>query len=222
LREIALHLLDIAENSIAAGARNIEITVEEDLQNDRLKAVVQDDGCGMDEQLIACVTDPFVTGRTTRKVGLGIPLLKAAAEACNGSLDIISALGQGTCLKVAFQRSHIDRMPLGDIAGTMLTLVVAYPQIHWVFRYRTDSAEFTFDDEPIKRELDGVSLTEPSILAFIRESLQEGVGNVQQAISTRENELTDHAIAYSRRWQDASSQITRRLKATERRSLGKA
>lgn len=208
LREIALHLLDIAENSIAAGARNIEITVEEDLQNDRLMSVVQDDGCGMDEQLIARVTDPFVTSRTTRKVGLGIPLFKAAAEACNGGLDIISVPGQGTCLKVALQRSHIDRMPLGDIAATMLTLVIGYPQIHWVFRYRTDNAEFTFDDEPIKRELAGVSLTEPSILAFIREALQEGIGNVQQAISRRENEITDHAIAYSRRWQDASSQIT--------------
>lgn len=208
MREIALHLLDIAENSIAAGARNIEITVEEDLQNDRLMSVVQDDGCGMDEQLIARVTDPFVTSRTTRKVGLGIPLFKAAAEACNGGLDIISVPGQGTCLKVALQRSHIDRMPLGDIAATMLTLVIGYPQIHWVFRYRTDNAEFTFDDEPIKRELAGVSLTEPSILAFIREALQEGIGNVQQAISRRENEITDHAIAYSRRWQDASSQIT--------------
>jgi len=181
LREIALHLLDIAENSVTAGAKNIEITVEENLQNDRLKAAVRDDGQGMDKELLAQVSDPFVTSRTTRKVGLGIPLLKAAAEACEGSMCITSALGQETRVEVSFQRSHIDRMPLGDIAGTMLTLVIAYPETHWVFDYRGHGTEFLFDDEPIKRELEGVSLTEPSILAFIRAYLEDGVASVEQA-----------------------------------------
>ena len=152
--------------------------------------MVQDNGRGMDEELLARITDPFVTSRTTRKVGLGIPLFKAAAEACNGSLSITSAPGKGTRLEVDFQRSHIDRMPLGDLPGTMLTLVVGYPEVHWIFHYRADGAEFSFDDEPIKRELAGIPLTEPAVLAFIREVLQEGVGNVQQAIteieSTRE------------------------------------
>jgi anti-sigma regulatory factor (Ser/Thr protein kinase) len=185
LREITLHLLDIAENSVAAGARNIKITIDEDLPNDRLRAVVQDDGQGMDEELLGHVTDPFVTSRTTRKVGLGIPLFKAAAEACNGGLTIESAPGKGTRLEVDFQRSHIDRMPLGDISGTLLTLAVGYPEVHWVLHYRAGphGAEFTFDDEPIKRELAGIPLTEPSVLAFIREVIQEGVGRVQQAIT---------------------------------------
>jgi len=183
MREITLHLLDIAQNSVSAAARNIEISVEEDLHTDRLKAVVQDDGRGMDEDLLERVVDPFVTSRTTRKVGLGIPLLKAAAEACNGGLWITSRPGQGTRLEVAFQRSHIDRMPLGDLAGTMLTLVVAYPHIHWTFQYRGDGAEFIFDDEPIKRELEDIPFTEPSILAFIRELLEEGIAGVQHAIA---------------------------------------
>ena len=190
MREIALHLLDIAENSVAAGARRVEITVEEDLQNDRLRIAIQDDGRGMDEQWLARVTDPFVTSRTTRKVGLGIPLLKATAEACNGSLSITSTPGRGTCLAAEFQRSHIDRMPVGDIPGTMLALVVAFPEIHWVFHYRANDraneAEFTFDDEPIKRELEGVPLSEPSILAFIRELLQEGVSGVQRTVAEKE------------------------------------
>jgi anti-sigma regulatory factor (Ser/Thr protein kinase) len=186
LREIALHLLDIAENSVTAGAKNVKISVEEDVQNDQLRAVVQDDGRGMDAELLALITDPFVTSRTTRKVGLGIPLFKAAAEACNGSLFIASEPGKGTRLEVNFQRSHIDRMPLGDIAGTMLTLVVAYPEIHWMLRYGADGADFVFDDEPIKCELDGIPLTEPSVLAFIRELLQEGVEKVQEAIAERE------------------------------------
>ena len=186
MREIALHLLDIAENSVAAGARLVEVTVEEDLPNDRLRIAVRDDGKGMDEQLLVRVTDPFVTSRTTRKVGLGIPLLKAAAEACQGWLHITSAPGQGTCLTAEFQRSHIDRMPLGDLAGTVLTLVVAFPKIHWVFHYQANGhAQFAFDDELIKRELEGVPLTEPSILAFIKELLQGGVGNVQRAMANQ-------------------------------------
>jgi hypothetical protein len=186
LREISLHLLDIAENSVAAGADTIEITIEENLDSDRLRASIQDNGRGMDEQLLARVADPFVTSRTTRRVGLGIPLLKAAAEACDGFLHISSTPGHGTYLEVDFQRSHIDRMPLGDVAGTFLTLLVAYPQVHWIFRYRSDHVEFVFDDEPVKRELEGVALTEPSILGFIRQLLQEGVGSVQRAVNDRE------------------------------------
>jgi anti-sigma regulatory factor (Ser/Thr protein kinase) len=186
LREIALHLLDIVENSVAAGAKAVEISVEEALQDDRLKLVVEDDGKGMDQELLARVTDPFVTSRTTRKVGLGIPLLKAAAEACQGQMHLTSTPGKGTHLEVEFQRSHIDRMPLGDLAGTWLTLTVAFPKIKWLFRYRAAGTEFRFDSEPITRELGEISLTEPSILAFIRELLQEGVDNVKGAITKEE------------------------------------
>ncbi|MCL4297272.1 MAG: ATP-binding protein [Anaerolineae bacterium] len=192
MREIALHLLDIAENGVKAGASLIEITVEEDLPNDRLKVAVEDNGQGMDDQLLARVTDPFVTSRTTRKVGLGLPLLKAAAEACRGHLLITSKPGQGTRLDVEFQRSHIDRMPLGDLVGTWLILVVGFPKVHWMFHYRAETqvgqagAQFTFDDEPIKRELEDVPLTDPSVLAFVRELLEEGVRRVQQAITQSE------------------------------------
>ncbi len=182
MREIALHLLDIAENGATAGAKTIQITVEEDTLRDRLKTIVQDDGRGMDADLLARVTDPFVTSRTTRKVGLGIPLFKAAAEACNGGLVIDSAPGHGTCVTAEFQRSHIDRMPLGDLVGTVLTLVIGFPGIHWIFRYRLDGAEFVFDDEPVKQALgDDVLLTEPAILTFIKDLLREGIARVQRA-----------------------------------------
>ena len=179
-------MLDIAENGATAGAKTIQITVEEDTLNDRLKTVVQDDGRGMDADLLARVADPFVTSRTTRKVGLGIPLFKAAAEACNGSLSITSAPGRGTCVTTEFQRSHIDRMPLGDLIGTVLTLIIGFPNIHWIFRYRLDDAEFTFDDEPIKRTLGEVPLTEPAVLTFIKNFLREGVARVQRAAARPE------------------------------------
>jgi len=183
LREIALHLLDIAENSVAANASRVEILVDEDLQNDRLKTVVQDNGNGMDEEILARVTDPFVTSRTTRNVGLGIPLFKAAAEACNGYFTINSKLGQGTRLEAEFQHSHIDRMPLGDLSGTMLHLVIGHPDVHWLFQYQVGDNAFTFDDGPIKEELAGVPLTEPVILTFLREILEEGVARVQTTAS---------------------------------------
>ncbi len=184
MRELSLHLLDIAENSIAAGAKTVEITVREDPLLDRLYLCVRDDGKGMDEATLAYVVDPFVTSRTTRKVGLGIPFLKAAAEACNGSLTITSQPGQGTTLEAEFQRSHIDRMPLGDLAGTWLSLVVGNPQIHWVFRYQSGLDEFYFDDTQLKKELDSIPLSDPLVIAYLRELFETGIREIQpEAIS---------------------------------------
>lgn len=188
MREIALHLLDIAENSLAAQASRIGIDVVEDLAFDRLYAAVLDNGRGMDADLLARVTDPFVTSRTTRKVGLGIPLLKAAAESCNGGLSIQSTPGQGTQVDVEFQRSHIDRMPLGDLASTCLTLLIAHPEIDWRFGYRVISPEynppyeFQFESRPVIEALDGVPLTEPEILTYLRGIFRHGVTDVQSQI----------------------------------------
>ncbi len=188
MREIALHLLDIAENSVAAGAKTITITVCEDLASDRLRLSVQDDGKGMDAKMAASVVDPFITSRTTRKVGLGIPLFKAAAEACNGFLQISSAVGKGTTIYVEFQHSHIDRMPLGDIAGTLLTLVVAYPNIDWVLEYQVilsrtqEVQEFNFHSQPIKEMLGDIPFSEPDVLTFLRSYLEDGISSIQKNI----------------------------------------
>lgn len=133
----------------------------------------------MDADTVAKITDPFVTSRTTRKVGLGIPLLKAAAEACDGSLTIESTLGKGTRIRVDFKRSHIDRMPLGDLASTLQTLVIGSPEVHWRFLYCVDGQEFEFDDEAVKQELEGISLSDPQVLRFVREYLNEGIQNIQ-------------------------------------------
>ena len=175
MKELALHLLDIAENSVAAKAKNITITVHFDTVNDRLQMSVEDDGTGMDAERLAKITDPFVTSRTTRKVGLGIPLFKAAAEACNGSFDIQSTPGKGTIVTANFQESHIDRMPLGNLQSTILSLLIGYPEIHWVMKVGRDEDIFEFDDAPIKRELEGVSLTDPAVLEFLNEYLTSGI-----------------------------------------------
>ena len=178
MRELALHLLDIAENSVAANAQNITISVNEDIQADRLQMSVIDDGRGMDEATVARVIDPFFTSRTTRKVGLGLPFLKQAAESCNGDMQIHSTPGKGTQVKVEFQRSNIDRMPLGDLASTFLSLLIANPEINWDFNYVVAGREFKFESSPVIQALAGVSLTEPSILTYLRELIEAGVADV--------------------------------------------
>lgn len=177
MRELSLHLLDIAENSITAHASEIQILVEENTRTDRFAISVKDNGKGMSPEMVKQVIDPFVTTRTTRKVGLGIPLLKAAAEACNGNFEIQSTLHQGTQLRAEFQRSHIDRMPLGDLTGTLLSLFVGNPQIHWIFTYIFNDHKYIYDDQEIKKELGDIPLSEPLILSFIRETLETGIQN---------------------------------------------
>jgi len=174
MKELSLHILDIAENSVGACSTQITIEVRENIANDRLRICVIDNGKGMSPEQVVKVIDPFVTTRTTRKVGLGIPLLKAAAELCDGYLTIESQLGLGTKLTVEFKKSHIDRMPMGDLPGTILQLVVGYPTINIIFVYSVNEIEQIFDDKLIKQELQGIPLTEPEILAYIRKEIEAG------------------------------------------------
>lgn len=171
LRELALHILDITENSLNAGASLVTIEVVEDIAADRMTIRVADNGRGMDAETAARVVDPFFTTRTTRKVGLGLPFLKQVAEMCNGSLTIDSQVGQGTAVTATFQRSHIDRMPLGDLPGTMLTLIVGSPQADFVFRHAVGEKIFELDTRPIKAELGDVALSEPEVIAYLKEVL---------------------------------------------------
>jgi hypothetical protein len=171
--------LDIIENSISAQAHNITVEIIEDTHEDRLSMSVQDDGKGMDAEMVSRVVDPFVTSRTTRKVGLGIPLFKEAAEACDGCLSIQSEVGKGTRLDVNFQRSHIDRAPLGNLPNTFLGIIIGTPQIHWVLKYQVNSEIFIFDDQPIKEELQDIPLSDPEVIKFVRTMLEEGITSIQ-------------------------------------------
>ena len=191
MREIALHLLDLAENSVAAGASQIKIQVTEDLDADRLRLSLLDNGKGMSAEMAQQVSDPFFTSRTTRKVGLGIPLLKAAAQACNGDLSIHSRIEKGTRIDVDFQHSHIDRMPLGNLGETMLNLIVSHPEINWLLDYKALGqgnnllASFDFDDQPVKEILDGISLCEPEVLSYLRGAIIEGIQSVQEQVEAQ-------------------------------------
>lgn len=180
MRELALHILDIAENSISAGANKVEIVVKQDNLNDELWISVKDNGKGMDEELLAKVMDPFVTSRTTRKVGLGIPLLKQAAEACNGGMTIESRPGFGTELIVKFQDSHIDRMPLGSLEDTFLSLLLGTPDVNWVLHYQVDDQVFEFDDTEVKQVLDGMPLTDYRVIEYLTNTIQDGINGINE------------------------------------------
>ena len=129
MTEISLNILDVAENSTKAGAALVTITVDADFEADQLTVSIEDNGCGMTPEQVERVTDPFFTSRTTRKVGLGVPFFKYAAESTGGSFQIESTIGVGTTVTATFTLSHIDRMPLGDINSTIHTLVVYHPEI---------------------------------------------------------------------------------------------
>ena len=180
MREISLHILDIAENSVNAGATKIEVTVIENIKNDLLFICVKDNGKGISDEKMKRIADPFITSRTTRKVGLGIPFLKAAAEACQGGLVIQSKPGEGTEIEVTFQHSHIDRMPLGDLQSTFLNLLIGYPQINWVLHYQVDERVYVMDDQPVKDVLESVPLSEPAVINYLKQEISNGFKEVQQ------------------------------------------
>ncbi len=179
MKELSLHILDIVQNSVKANASLIQISIEEDTTADTLRITVADNGCGMDKDLLQRVRDPFTTTRTTRKVGMGIPLLEAAATGCGGNLDIQSQLGVGTTLYAVFGLSHIDRAPVGDMPGTMSVLVSGSPQIDFVYTHTVDGASFTFDTREIRTALDGVPLDTPEVVSWIQAYVYEGLDSLK-------------------------------------------
>lgn len=144
MREIALHMADIAENALAAGAARIRLSVIIDRAADRLTTAVEDNGCGMDEQTLSHCTDPFMTTRTARRVGLGIALFKLSAEQSGGSFTIRSERGRGTRAEAVYIISGIDRAPLGSIADTMAALIAANPETDFILEYTADGKGFAF------------------------------------------------------------------------------
>ena len=132
----------------------------------------------MDEDTVQKITDPFVTTRTTRKVGLGIPFMKAAAEACQGGMVIDSTPAIGTTISVRFQHSHIDRMPLGDINNTLLSLIVGYPEVRWIYTHHVDGREFHFDTEPVREILGEISFSDPDVIKYLKGTISQGINEM--------------------------------------------
>ena len=173
MKELSLHLLDVAKNSVTAGARHVEIGLTEDGEG-WLTIAIRDDGRGMDPEFLSRVTDPFTTTRTTRKVGLGLPLYRMAAEQTGGSLEIWSEVGKGTAVTARFLRRHLDCPPVGDLAGTVALLIQGSPDIELTYRHTTPNGTAKLSTAELREILgDDISLAEPEVFAWIQDYLTE-------------------------------------------------
>lgn len=178
MKELSLHILDIAKNSVKADATVIEIIIDENEEKNLLTIKINDNGCGMSEEFLKRVKDPFSTTRTTRKVGMGIPLFEAAAVQCGGYVDITSREGIGTEFAAVFALNHIDRAPLGDMPGTMQVLIAGSPEIDFLYRHTKNNKTFVMDTKEIRTVLGDVPLDTPEVLSWIDEFIKEGLGEL--------------------------------------------
>ena len=178
MTELSLNILDIAENSVKAGAPLTEITVSVDSAKNLLEIIIRDNGCGMSEEQVKRVIDPFYTTRTTRKVGLGVPFFKESAEAAGGSFSIESALGVGTTVKASYELDNIDRMPMGDLTATIHTLVTMHEDIDVLFTYKVNKNEFVLDTRELREILGDISFKEYEVSNYIRDYLKENITSV--------------------------------------------
>ncbi len=181
MKELSLHVLDIAQNSVKAGATRLDITLEQ--EDGRLSLLIGDDGHGMSPEFAAAVTDPFTTTRTTRNVGMGLPLLKLAAEQTGGDLTINSHVARtpgeahGTTITATFYTDHLDCAPLGDIASTIVTLIQGSPEIDLTYIRRSEEGEKRLSTAEMREMLGGdVPLNDPEVLAWARAYLLEPAG----------------------------------------------
>jgi len=175
LEDLSLHILDIAENALKAEATRIEIRVDEDIGRDLLRLQIIDNGRGMDEEMVKSVTDPFVTSRTERRIGLGLPLLAEAANMSGGNIKINSLPGTKTTIEVTFVHSNIDRKPLGDIGKTFIMLISGNPEVDFKYYHQINGNEYCLDTVALKEHLQEVPMNHPEVIKLIREDINQGL-----------------------------------------------
>jgi anti-sigma regulatory factor (Ser/Thr protein kinase) len=175
MQDLSLHILDIVENAIASHASHVAIRITEEPDKDQMILEIEDNGDGIPSHLVKQVVDPFFTTRTTRKVGLGLSLLQQAARACEGDLQVESQQGKGTLVKANFRYNHIDLKPLGDMASTMITLIVGNAHMDFQYMHRKGDQAFCIDTVELKRELDDVPIDHPKVVQFVRAEIHKGL-----------------------------------------------
>ena len=180
MRELSLHIMDIVENSLNAGAGLVEIYVKEDGKSNRLSIEISDNGRGMSEDTLKKAVDPFFSTRTTRRIGLGLSMLRELCKRCDGRFKIRSKQGEGTRIKASFRLNHIDLVPFGDMAGSMMSLIVGNPEADFLYTHEVDGRVFHLDTRQVRKELDGKEICNPQFIRslgnLIRESLKDLMG----------------------------------------------
>lgn len=172
MKELSQHILDLIQNSISAGASLIKVSIVRD--GDMLSMEVDDNGCGMDADAVAKAVDPFFTHRSTRPVGLGLSLLAATAQRCDGHIEVHSEPGKGTSVEAVMRYDHIDRPPMGDIAGTMVAMIAGNPNIDFVYRYDIDDDAVIIDTRQIKEALGEIPINHPDVIRWLMQRIVEG------------------------------------------------
>lgn len=186
MKELSLNILDISQNSLKAGAKNVSIVIDEVSASNSMILTITDDGCGMSQEMLKNVVDPFCTSRKTRKVGLGIPLLKLAAEQTGGFIEILSKTeaenpdNHGTVVKAVFKTDSIDFTPLGDVISTLIVIIQGYPNVDYVFRHLTPNGEVMLDTKEMREVLgENISLADFEVLEWIRSYLEEAYSEIE-------------------------------------------
>jgi hypothetical protein len=179
--ELSMHILDIAQNSLAAGSTRVEIRIWENLPEDLLVIEVKDNGRGIPGEMLPRVMDPFVTSRTTRPVGLGLSLLKEAAERCEGCLEVHSEEGRGTKVVARFRLDHFDRAPLGDMGATMGILISGNPEVDFLYEHQVDGQTYGLETGEMRKILGPIGLDDPSVLRFVQQDIQTGLKKIGAA-----------------------------------------
>ncbi|OQX52434.1 MAG: hypothetical protein B5M54_08940 [Candidatus Aminicenantes bacterium 4484_214] len=175
MEDLSLHILDVAENSLAAKATRVIIRLEEDTQAKTLRLVIEDNGQGMDKETLKRAVDPFFTTKQTRRVGLGLSLLAQATHATGGQFSLESKPGWGTKVTATFKTDHWDLKPLGDISQTLLTLILGHPEVELIFIHRRDNQEAIFSTEKVKAELNGWPLNSPQAIPLIMDHINKAM-----------------------------------------------
>jgi len=179
MEDLSLHILDIVENATKAGAILVEIEITEDKEKDLLRIVIRDNGHGMDEEMARMAYDPFITTRTTRRVGLGLALLNQATREAGGDLSIKSEPGSGTEVVATFLASHIDRKPMGDMGSSMISLIAGNPDVDFLYESVVDDKRTTLDTREIRAQIEGITtMDNPVVLRLIRDILSQNPDEV--------------------------------------------
>ena len=179
MKELALHILDIVHNSLRAKANLIEISIFENPTENTYDIRILDNGKGIATDVIDHVTDPFFTSRKTRKVGLGLSLLKQNAERTGGFLTIRSVIGKGTTVICRFTLDNFDRPAIGDIAGVVVDFAASFPEKDFVYNHTTTKANYTFDTREVKETLGEMPINTPSIRSYLKEMINENLDEIE-------------------------------------------
>ena len=171
MEDLSLHILDVAENSINAGAHNVSILIDEDVVHDLLTIEIADDGKGMSAEVADKAADPFYTTRTTRRIGMGLALLKEAAANANGTTEIRSVPNSGTTIKATFQLGHIDRKPIGNMADTITALITNEAEVDILYKHTRDREQVIFDTRHVQDQLGDILLNSVEALSLVRNYL---------------------------------------------------